>query len=163
MTTNELAKIRLAIAIRSTLRISSKVLFYVCKTMKNGSLWIAYKIDGVKCSTFVGRSKFESYVIEASVSKESIETYTEYVKGLVANYSNIVVEYFMGCIRVTKITPNRIKDIKTNYIISYDKDSGNCRLAIDMGYGGSGYAPLSVQTINTYSTVKEAIAHLVSK
>jgi hypothetical protein len=163
MTTNELAKIRLAIAIRATLRISSKVLFYVCKTMKNGSLWVAYKIDGVKCSTFVSRSKFEEYIMQASNSKESIDTYTEYVKGLAANYSNITVEYFMGCIHVTKITPNRIKDIKTNYVIAYDKDSGVCRLGVDMGYGGAGYAPLKIQTVNTYPTVKEAIVYLASK
>jgi hypothetical protein len=159
VTSSEIAKIRLAIAIRSTIKISRKVLFYVCKTLKNGALWVAYKIDGVKCSTFVSRNVFEEYVKDAAISKEALIAYVDYVKDLFGNYPNLKASYSGGIVEVLKTVPDRIKDITLRYGAVYDEGSQCFRLYVDNAFG-RGYSKVGMKFVQEFATMKELSAHL---
>lgn len=83
----ELALMKLAVAIRSTVGFSKKVVFEMMREMKNGALWVCYSIDGHKCSTFVKAANFARLLNLASVELGRVKA--DYCKTLKVRFPKI--------------------------------------------------------------------------
>lgn len=163
MTVNEIAKMRLAIALRATLKIGAKILFRAMKVLKNGALWCCYSINGVKCSTFIKKDIFEAYLEQAKKSPELKEVFNEYAQSLANRTPSLALSFlFGGGIKVVKTVPDSLYPITLQYFVYFDEASGSFRIMLEQGFA---QVPDKnrAKWLATYPTLSSVFKHLAKK